>query len=86
MNREIATPEWIPAAGHQLRKAGVHFDAVRIAGRRAEQVADLLEAEECQSPGPVILEVTGYRWMYFLLAPGAAAARTWPYGVQRYRR
>ena len=23
---------WIPASGHGLRHAGIHFDAVRIAG------------------------------------------------------
>lgn len=86
MKSEIPTARWtwLPPGGHQLRKAGVHFDAVRISGRKAEAIAALLEQAQDGSPGPVIQELTGYRWLYFLLPPGAAAARAWPYGVQRY--
>ncbi|WP_405931612.1 hypothetical protein [Streptomyces sp. NBC_00827] len=77
-------PNWVPLAGHQLRLPGVHFDAVRVQGVRGEQVAaDLIEAADGDA-GPVVCEAVGFRWMYFLLAPGAARAHEWPLGVQRF--
>ncbi|MEV6168170.1 hypothetical protein AB0L99_08085 [Streptomyces sp. NPDC051954] len=77
-------PEWVPLAGHQLCVSGVHFDAVRIQGVRGEQVAaDLIEAADGDA-GPVVCEAVGFRWMYFLLAPGAARGQQWPLGVQRF--
>ncbi|NGO14920.1 hypothetical protein G5C60_46860 [Streptomyces sp. HC44] len=79
-------PDWVPLAGHQLRVSGVHFDAVRIQGVRGEQVAaELIEAADGDA-GPVVCEAVGFRWMYFLLAPGAARACSWPLGVQRFSR
>lgn len=76
--------EWVPASGHQLRLAGVHFDAVRIEGVRGEVAASqLIEATDGDA-GPVVCEVTGWRWMYFLLAPGEVRRHTWPLGVQRF--
>lgn len=55
MTNAIGPFDWAPASGHQLRLAGVHFDAV-----------------------------TGFRWMYFLLAPGEVRRHSWPLGVQRF--
>ncbi|MEU6992869.1 hypothetical protein ABZ953_19705 [Streptomyces sp. NPDC046465] len=84
MTNAIHWPEWVPLAGHHLRVSGVHFDAVRIQGVRGEQVAARLIAETDDDAGPVICEATGFRWMYFLVAPGAAKERNWPLGVQRF--
>ena len=76
--------EWIPASGHQLRVTGVYFDAVRIEGVRGERVAArLIEATDGDA-GPVVCEVTGFRWMYFLLAPGEVRRHNWPLGVQQF--
>jgi hypothetical protein len=80
----IHLPDWIPASGHQLRLTGVHFDAVRIEGVRGEQVATrLIEAADGDA-GPVVCEAAGFRWMYFLLAPGEVRRHNWPLGVQQF--
>nr|WP_306332804.1 hypothetical protein [Streptomyces sp. KL118A] len=84
MTNAIHWPEWVPVAGHQLRVSGVHFDALRIQGVRGEQVAARLIAEAGGDAGPVICEATGFRWMYFLVAPGTARDHAWPLGVQRF--
>ncbi|MEV7194032.1 hypothetical protein AB0N81_19820 [Streptomyces sp. NPDC093510] len=84
MTNAIHWPEWVPVAGHQLRVSGVHFDTLRIQGVRGEQVAARLVAEADGDAGPVICEATGFRWMYFLVAPGTAKDHTWPLGVQRF--
>lgn len=77
-------PDWIPLAGHHLRLSGVHFDTIRIPGVRGEQVvADLIEAADGDA-GPVVCEMTGFRWMYFLLAPGEVRKHNWSLGVQRF--
>ncbi|MEU6373415.1 hypothetical protein [Streptomyces sp. NPDC046909] len=84
MTNAIDPLEWVPASGHQLRLTGVHFDAVRIEGVRGEQVAArLIEATDGDA-GPIVCEVLGFRWMYFLLAPGDVCAHSWPLGVQRF--
>ncbi|MCB5170255.1 hypothetical protein LG634_36335 [Streptomyces bambusae] len=77
-------PDWVPLLGHRLHPTGVHFDAVRIQGVRGEAVAAQLDEATGGQAGPVICEATGFRWMYFLLAPGAAAGYAWPLGVQRF--
>ena len=74
---------WLPATGHQLRKAGVYFDAVRLAGQRGHQLADMLAQLTGGLPGPVIEEATGERFTYFLVPPGSTARRRWPQGVQQ---
>ncbi|MCP3818917.1 hypothetical protein NLX86_12585 [Streptomyces sp. A3M-1-3] len=88
MNDEIRTtpwaPDWVPASGFQLRLAGVHFDAVRIQGQRGEEVAKLLDKETEHAPGPIVYELNGFRWMYFLVPPGTARAHAWPPFAQRY--
>jgi len=77
-------PDWVPLAGHQLCVSGINFDALRIQGVRGEQVAAaLIDAAEGDA-GPVVCEAVGFRWMYFLLAPGAARECEWPLGVQRF--
>ncbi|WP_241826855.1 hypothetical protein [Streptomyces graminilatus] len=77
-------PDWVPLAGHHLRLSGVHFDTLRVQGVRGEQaVAELVEAADGDA-GPVVCEVTGFRWMYFLLAPGEVRKYNWPLGVQRF--
>lgn len=79
-------PDWVPHIGLQLRLAGVHFDAVRVDGADGEAVARQLEALTGGSPGPVVHRVTGRRWTYFLLAPGAVQGRDWPPDVRRFGR
>lgn len=84
MTESIHLPDWIPASGHQLRLTGVHFDAVRIEGVRGERVAErLIEAADGDA-GPVVCEAAGFRWMYFLLAPGEVRQHNWPLGVQQF--
>ncbi|MFD6419169.1 hypothetical protein [Streptomyces sp. NPDC060194] len=74
-------PDWVPARGHQLRLAGIHFDAIRVRGVRGEAVLHHLAALTEGRPGPVVREVHGGRWTYFLLAPGASAGHDWPPGA-----
>jgi hypothetical protein len=84
MTNAIQRPDWIPASGHQLRVVGTYFDAVRIEGARGEVVAArLIEATDGDA-GPIVCEVIGYRWMYFLLPRGAVRTREWPLGVQQF--
>ncbi|MFF9016255.1 hypothetical protein ACF09C_25210 [Streptomyces sp. NPDC014870] len=71
-------PSWVPATGHALRHAGVHFDAVRIGGFLGEDVAyRLMEFTDFRA-GPIVREATGERNLYFLLPPQTAAAHAWP--------
>ena len=84
MNDVIDLPEWIPASGHQLGLAGAYFDAVRIEGVRGELVATRLMEAADGDAGPIVCEVTGFRWMYFLLAPGEVRRHNWPLGVQQF--
>lgn len=84
MTNAIHRPDWIPASGHQLRVTGVYFDAVRIEGVRGEQVAGRLIDTTDGDAGPIVCEATGYRWMYFLLAPGEVRRHDWPLGVQQF--
>ncbi|MGI5398201.1 hypothetical protein ACQEVG_01825 [Streptomyces sp. CA-135486] len=85
MNRESA-PTWVPASGHALRHAGIHFDAVRIAGMLAEEVAyELMQFTDFHA-GPIVREATGERYMYFLLPPQSAGAHVWPAGARPLTR
>ncbi|MFF1679017.1 hypothetical protein ACFVYG_23635 [Streptomyces sp. NPDC058256] len=84
MTNAIHRPGWIPASGHQLRVTGVYFDAVRIEGVRGERVAGRLIDTTDGDAGPIVCEATGYRWMYFLLAPGEVRRHDWPLGVQQF--
>lgn len=75
-------PSWIPATGHALRHAGIHFDAVRIIGILGEQVAyEVMQFTDFRA-GPIIRSRIGDRSMYFLLAPGSARAYRWPVGAE----
>lgn len=75
-------PSWIPATGHALRLAGIHFDAVRIIGILGEQVAyEVLQFTDFQA-GPIVRSRIGDRSMYFLLPPGSARAYRWPVGAE----
>ena len=89
MNERIAAPwipTWIPASGHALRHAGIHFDAVRIRGAAAERTAwELLLATNLEA-GPVVQEIAGERNMYFLLPPQTASDFRWPPGVRALTR
>ncbi|MDQ1027250.1 hypothetical protein QF035_004832 [Streptomyces umbrinus] len=77
---------WIPASGHGLRHAGIHFDAVRIADVLAEQVAyELMQFTDFQA-GPIIREATGHRYMYFLLPPQSVTGYRWPSGARALGR
>jgi hypothetical protein len=82
MTNVIHRPAWVPLIGHQLRLAGVYFDAVRVDGIRGELVADWLVEATDEDAGPIVCEVSGAQWLYFLLPPGAIAAHEWPRGVQ----
>jgi hypothetical protein len=89
MNGRITAPwipDWIPASGHALRHAGIHFDAVRIRGAAGERVASQLMQATDFDAGPVIQEFAGERNLYFLLPPQTAAAFRWPPGVRALTR
>ena len=89
MNSETApvrVHSWIPASGHGLRHAGIHFDAVRIVGVLAEQVAyELMQFTDFQA-GPIIREAAGCQYMYFLVTPQSATGFRWPAGVRALGR
>ncbi|MDP5313794.1 hypothetical protein P8A21_22540 [Streptomyces poriferorum] len=75
-------PSWIPATGHALRHAGIHFDAVRIIGVLGEQVAyEVMQFTDFRA-GPIVRSSIGERSMYFLLPPGSARAYRWPVGAE----
>lgn len=74
---------WLPVSGFRLRKAGVFFDAVRVSRDVGEELVTRLEALTDGEPGPVIRESSGGRWMYFLVAAGSSAGRSWPPGTTR---
>ncbi len=80
------TPNWVPKSGLQLRLAGVHFDAIRVCGVRGEAVLHHLTGLTDGRPGPVVREMSGCRWTYFLLAPGESAEHDWPPGARRFAR
>ncbi|WP_256103453.1 hypothetical protein [Streptomyces sp. ODS05-4] len=80
MNNE-KLPDWVPASGHQLRLAGVHFDAVRVRGVRGEAVLHHLTEATDGSPGPIVREVARGRWTYFLIPPGSSREYDWPPGA-----
>ena len=56
---------------------------VRIEGARGELVATQLIEAAAGDAGPIVCEVIGYRWMYFLLPRGEVRAHDWPLGVQQ---
>ncbi|QGV79972.1 hypothetical protein [Streptomyces ficellus] len=89
MNPRISldgVPSWIPASGHALRHAGIHFDAVRVRGVLGEEVAyRLMEFTDFRT-GPIVRELAGERNVYFLLPPGTAAAYAWPAGARALSR
>ncbi|MEV3857476.1 hypothetical protein AB0J38_24490 [Streptomyces sp. NPDC050095] len=74
-------PDWVPDRGIQLRMAGVHFDAIRVRGVRGEAVLHHLAALTEGDVGPVVRELSGGRWTYFLLAPGESKRYVWPPGA-----
>ncbi|MEV7233757.1 hypothetical protein AB0N06_07120 [Streptomyces sp. NPDC051020] len=79
-------PSWVPASGHALRYAGIHFDAVRIGGLQGEQVAyELMQFTDFRA-GPIVRSRIGARSMYFLLPPQTARAYRWPAGAEAMSR
>jgi hypothetical protein len=89
MNTEPFPPDvhsWIPATGHALRHAGIHFDAVRIAAPLAERVASELMRCTDFDAGPIVRELTGDRNHYFLLPPQTVSPYAWPPGVRTLTR
>lgn len=84
MNSAHPTPAWVPDTGTQLRKAGVYFDAIRVAGRRGQRAAQQVAAVEDFRPGPIVRQLSGAAWLYFLVAPGTVRAYVWPPEAQRY--
>lgn len=89
MNERIFSPwipTWIPASGHALRHAGIHFDAIRIKGELGERVAtDLVLCTDFDA-GPIVREFTGERYLYFLLPAQTASGFRWPPGVRALTR
>ncbi|MGA5557024.1 hypothetical protein [Streptomyces lavendulocolor] len=77
---------WIPASGHALRHAGIHFDAVRIRGLLGEEVAYMLMEFTHFEAGPIVRELAGERNVYFLLPPRTAAGYAWPAGARALSR
>ncbi|MGW1463430.1 hypothetical protein ACWCPT_03605 [Streptomyces sp. NPDC002308] len=77
-------PEWVPVAGHQLRLSGIHFDAIRLKGVRGEAVVHHLITLTAGEPGPVVREIAGARWTYFLIPPGSSKEFDWPPGATCY--
>jgi len=72
---------WIPASGHALRHAGIHFDAIRVPGILGDQVAyEIMQFTDFQA-GPIVRSRIGMRSMYFLVPPGTASAHRWPAGA-----
>ncbi|WP_031478825.1 hypothetical protein [Streptomyces bicolor] len=89
MNEKITNPwlpTWIPDTGHALRHAGIHFDAVRMKGAQAERTAAELLLRTQFDAGPIIRELTGERYLYFLLPPQTATTHRWPTGVRTLTR
>ncbi|MFF8443407.1 hypothetical protein ACF07U_21375 [Streptomyces californicus] len=85
-NSPDPVPSWIPVAGHALRHVGIHFDAVRAIGMLGEEIAyEVMQFTDFQA-GPIVRSGVGERSMYFLLAPGTAAGRRWPPGVEAMSR
>ncbi|MET8679878.1 hypothetical protein ABZW18_20425 [Streptomyces sp. NPDC004647] len=74
---------WVPESGIQLRKAGVHFDAIRVADRLGRELADQLAQLTAGSPGPVIQQANGERFVYFLVPVGSTGHRRWPTDAQQ---
>lgn len=75
-------PEWVPSSGLQLHLTGIHFDAIRLRGVRGEAVVHHLVTLTDGDPGPVVREIAGARWTYFLLEPGASQDFDWPPGAK----
>jgi hypothetical protein len=89
MNAQTFPPDvhsWIPARGHALRHAGIHFDAVRIGAPLAERIASELVRCTDFDAGPIVRELTGERNQYFLLPPQTVSAYRWPSGVRALTR
>jgi hypothetical protein len=85
-NRRALDSDVDPRHGHALRHAGNHFDAVRMKEPLAERVAsELMRCTDFEA-GPIVVEATGDRSMYFLLPPQTAASFRWPPGVRTLTR
>ena len=89
MNERIDAPwlpTWIPATGHALRHAGVHFDAVRIRGVHGERIASELMVCTDFDAGPIVQEATGVRALtrgdrsLAYVGVPALTGVTWPLG------
>ncbi|MEU7279031.1 hypothetical protein AB0A69_09670 [Streptomyces sp. NPDC045431] len=79
-------PSWVPASGHALRHAGIHFDAVRIGGMLGEEIAYELMQFTAFQAGPIVRELAGEQNLYFLLPPQTARAYAWPAGARALSR
>ncbi|MFV0129308.1 hypothetical protein ACLGI4_16630 [Streptomyces sp. HMX112] len=86
LNSLDRVPTWVPASGHALRHAGIHFDAVRIGGLRGEEVAYELMQFTDFAAGPIVRELSGAQNVYFLLPPQTAARYAWPAGARALSR
>ncbi|MGW8884656.1 hypothetical protein [Streptomyces sp. NPDC055749] len=75
-------PDWVPAAGLQLHLTGIYFDAIRLRGVRGEAVLHHLGTVTDGEPGPVVREIAGGRWTYFLIPPGSSKEYDWPPGAK----
>jgi hypothetical protein len=76
-NDPFVRPDWVPAQGHAIRLAGVHFDAVRVRGCPGEEVLSTLLAERGGAAGPVIHGAQSNE-VTFLVRAGTTDAYAWP--------
>lgn len=62
----------------------MHFDAVRVDGDDGRRLAGLMGTITAGDPGPIVVESTGRRGVYFYLPVGTSGRRGWPPGVTRF--
>ncbi|BAU84355.1 hypothetical protein SLA_3446 [Streptomyces laurentii] len=64
----------------------MQFDAIRVDGDDGRRLTDWMATLTGGDPGPVVIEENGRRGVYFLVAPGSTANRSWPPGVTRFNQ
>lgn len=79
---------WVPADLYEQVPAGVDFDAVRVSGRLAIEVAHALNVTTRGRSGAIIREDSDGRDesadLFFLVPAGEGISRTWPPGVKAF--
>lgn len=73
-------PGWVPREHTVSLAAGTSFDAVRVCGRLAQDVAGAVESAAAFGPGPIVWNQFDEE-MWFLVPAGATDGTKWPPGV-----